>query len=199
VNVVEVDERESRWEDSDPRFRVYLVEKAHDSYTTRACDITGADVLEAIAWAQQSVRGEGGLVAVALVGSRHQSGEPERGLVWLLGGDLVHADERTLREAESTQSVRSRPRRTRGGQVERARGTGALSQAGGAWSPAGQRSRSMISSAVARTIAPRDPAVAVGTSAARRVDWRAGVRRGVDGSGIDMGSATALTGANSTT
>jgi hypothetical protein len=46
---------------------------------------------------------------------------------------------------------------------------------------------------------PRDPPVAVGTSAARRVDWRAGVRRGVDGFGIDMGSATALTGATSTT
>jgi hypothetical protein len=46
---------------------------------------------------------------------------------------------------------------------------------------------------------PRDLPVAVGTSAARRVDWRAGVRRGVDGFGIDMGSATALTGATSTT
>ena len=78
MNVVEVDEREGSWEDSDPRFRVYLFEKAHGSYTTRTCDITGADVLEAIAWAQQSVCGEGGLIAVALVGSRHHSGEPER-------------------------------------------------------------------------------------------------------------------------
>jgi hypothetical protein len=37
--------------------------------------------------------------------------------------------------------------------LHRAHRTGALSQADGAWSPAGQRSRSMISSAVAGTIA----------------------------------------------
>jgi hypothetical protein len=113
VNVVEVDERESSWEDSDPRFRVYLFEKAHGSYTTRTCDITGADDLEAIAWAQQSVRGEGGLIAVALVGSRHHSGEPERGLVWLLGDDLVHADERTLREADRVTLTKMRERGSR--------------------------------------------------------------------------------------
>jgi hypothetical protein len=46
---------------------------------------------------------------------------------------------------------RSRPRPAR--RLGRAPVTGALSQAGGAWSPAGQRSRSMISSAVAGTIA----------------------------------------------
>jgi hypothetical protein len=67
---------------------------------------------------------------------------------------VVHAIRaRTPAQITSTQIVRPRPHRTRGGQVEKARGTGALSQAGGACSPAGQRWRSMISSAVADTIA----------------------------------------------
>jgi hypothetical protein len=55
----------------------------------------------------------GGLIAVALVGSRHHSGEPERGLVWLLGGDLVHAEERTLREADRVTLTKMRERGSR--------------------------------------------------------------------------------------
>jgi hypothetical protein len=107
-----VDERDSSWEDSDPRFRVYLFEKAQGFYATRTYDITGADVLEAIAWAQQKLRGEEGSIAVALVGSHH-FGKPGRGLVWVLGGDLVCADERTLHEADRAALAKMRERGSR--------------------------------------------------------------------------------------
>jgi len=58
MDVVEVDERDSSWEDPSPRFRVYLYEDRHGSgsYGTRTYDITGADVLETIQWARRAAR-----------------------------------------------------------------------------------------------------------------------------------------------
>lgn len=68
VNVVGVDERDSSWEDNDPRFRVYLLEGGDEpgrSWTTDTYDITGADVLEVVDWARDHA-GDG-VFAVALV------------------------------------------------------------------------------------------------------------------------------------
>jgi hypothetical protein len=79
VNVVQigqVDERDSGWENDRPRFRVYL----HGSGPTTThgwtdtYDVTGADVLQVIDWAQRQAKeqlypGFG------------------RGLVWLVGVD----------------------------------------------------------------------------------------------------------------
>jgi ABC-type sugar transport system substrate-binding protein len=57
------------------------------------------------------------------------------------------------------------------------------------WTP----SRSIISSAVAGTMARVIRPSRWAQSAARWVDWRAGVQQGVDGFGIDTGSPPALT------
>jgi hypothetical protein len=95
VHVEPVDERTGEWEDHRPRFRVYLFEPtdAARSLRTSTYDVTGAEALEVIAWAEQQA-GEDGLYAVALV-SRNPRGE--RGLTWLQGvdanagpGDLRH-------------------------------------------------------------------------------------------------------------
>jgi hypothetical protein len=92
VEIRAVDERDSSWEKPDPRFRVYL----HGSGATRTqgwtatYDITGADVLQVIDWAQRQA-GDSLTYAVALVWddrAREQSHPGQtRGLVWLLGMD----------------------------------------------------------------------------------------------------------------
>ncbi|MFZ5849600.1 MAG: hypothetical protein ACOYX5_19710 [Actinomycetota bacterium] len=91
VRIVEVDERDSAWEDSDPRFRVYLHGSGADSTrgSTATYDVTGADVLQVIDWAQRQA-GDRLTYAVALV--RDRGGDSValahgRGLVWLVGMD----------------------------------------------------------------------------------------------------------------
>ena len=85
-----VDERDSSWEDDAPRFRVYLFERGRggDYAVTDTWDITGADVLEAIRWAQDRA-GRDGLYAVAVVRDELKLDDehPSRGLVWLVGMD----------------------------------------------------------------------------------------------------------------
>jgi hypothetical protein len=82
-----VDERDSSWEDDSPRFRVYLHSHPGPGSVTATYDLTGADVLQAVDWAQSHVA-VGGTYAVALVCERPGSaGGPERGLVWLVGID----------------------------------------------------------------------------------------------------------------
>lgn len=88
-----VDGRDSRWEDHDPRFRVYVFDElepgsddaAAARYATATWDLTGFDVLDAIRWAQDQA-GERGLYAVALLADGYQS-HHDRGLVWLVGMD----------------------------------------------------------------------------------------------------------------
>ncbi len=92
MQVLQVDERDSGWEDPDPWFRVYL----HGSTTTSTggwtdtYDITGADVLQVIDWAQRQA-GEQLTYAVALVrdDKEQERINPRfgRGLVWLVGMD----------------------------------------------------------------------------------------------------------------
>lgn len=88
IQVTEVDERDSSWEDSSPRFRVYLHGSGESDTrgSTATYDLTGADVLQAIDWAQRQA-GSDLTYAVALVGDVGPSGEPRRGLTWLVGMD----------------------------------------------------------------------------------------------------------------
>lgn len=55
IHVVEVDESDSRWECAQPRFRVYLHGSGRESTLgwTDTYDVTGADVLQVIDWAQR--------------------------------------------------------------------------------------------------------------------------------------------------
>ncbi|WP_144765181.1 NUDIX domain-containing protein [Curtobacterium sp. 9128] len=81
----EVDERDSAWEDQHPRFRVYLQERDGDGFVTETHDLTGADALQAIDWAQREAAARPDAVwALALVG-RDDRGL--RGLTWLVGMD----------------------------------------------------------------------------------------------------------------
>jgi len=92
VQVVQVDERDSGWEDPDPRFRVYLHGSGETSTAgwTDTYDITGADVLQVIDWAQRQT-GDQLTYAVALVRDDKELERINpgfgRGLVWLVGMD----------------------------------------------------------------------------------------------------------------
>ena len=92
VQVVQVDERDSGWENSHPRFRVYLHGSGPTSTHgwTDTYDVTGADVLQVIDWAQRQA-GDSLTYAVALVHddpARDQLNPGSgRGLVWLVGMD----------------------------------------------------------------------------------------------------------------
>ncbi len=112
--IAPVDERDSGWEDDTPRFRVYVFDplralnepgevRRHEDgardrlpavpprppYLTSTWDVTDADALDVLRWAQAKA-GADGLYSVALVrtepdGSAH--GGLARGLVWLVGMD----------------------------------------------------------------------------------------------------------------
>ncbi|HEY0645297.1 MAG TPA: hypothetical protein VGD39_17900 [Nocardioides sp.] len=86
IHAEAVDERDSSWEDHSPRFRVYVHSHPGPSSATSTYDLTGADVLQAVDWAQSHVPA-GGTYAVALVQDRPGPAGPERGLVWLVGID----------------------------------------------------------------------------------------------------------------
>ena len=92
MSVVPVDERDSGWEQPLPRFRVYLHESSATSPggATWTYDVTGADVVQVVDWAQQQAAGRR-TFAVALVyddaAVEQASPGDGRGLVWLLGMD----------------------------------------------------------------------------------------------------------------
>lgn len=92
IHVEQVDERDSNWEQRDPRFRVYL-HGSDESSThgwTDTYDITGADVLQVIDWAQRQA-GDTLTYAIALVSenAEYERLSPGRcrGLIWLVGID----------------------------------------------------------------------------------------------------------------
>ncbi|HET8961411.1 hypothetical protein [Nocardioides sp.] len=91
LRIDQVDERDSNWEDSSPRFRVYLHGSGErgTSGWTDTYDVVGADILQVIDWAQRQAAGSL-TYAVALVcddqGPRREPGRG-RGLVWLVGMD----------------------------------------------------------------------------------------------------------------
>jgi hypothetical protein len=87
MKVTPVDERGSGWEDSAPRFRVYLFSGPGPGHTTSTFDVTEGDVLDAIRWAQLEA-GNDRTFSVALVRDERQAGgNMVRGLVWLVGMD----------------------------------------------------------------------------------------------------------------
>ena len=92
MQIAQVDERDSGWELSKPRFRVYLHGSGESSTSgwTDTYDITGADVIQVIDWAQRQA-GTSLTYAVALVydDRAQQQLNPGhgRGLVWLAGMD----------------------------------------------------------------------------------------------------------------
>ncbi|MCD9152942.1 hypothetical protein [Aeromicrobium duanguangcaii] len=105
IEIAQVDERDSSWEDHHPRFRVYLHGSGESSTYgwTDTYDVTGADVLQVIDWAQRQA---GGLLtyAVALVSdldSHAEKVEVDRGLTWLVGIDGNDNTDRDPRGAES--------------------------------------------------------------------------------------------------
>ncbi|WP_031465576.1 hypothetical protein [Sciscionella sediminilitoris] len=97
MHVVEVDERDSSWEDADPRFRVYLFtggDLPYTSWTVETCDITGAGLLDVLGWAEERAGEQNALYAIALVGTDHRVPQVQRrGLTWLIGMDANHPAE----------------------------------------------------------------------------------------------------------
>lgn len=91
VQIEQVDERDNNWEVSGPRFRVYLHGSGETTLGwTDTYDITGADILQVIEWAQRQA-GDSLTFAVALVHDDVAREELEpgrgRGLIWLVGMD----------------------------------------------------------------------------------------------------------------
>jgi hypothetical protein len=94
VEITQVDERDSSWEDHGPRFRVYLHRDpgphAPAGGSTDTYDITGADVAQVIDWAQRRA-GDVQTYSIALVrddgDAERRDPDAGRGLVWLLGVD----------------------------------------------------------------------------------------------------------------
>lgn len=91
VQIVPVDERDSSWEVDTPRFRVYLHGSGETTHGwTATYDITGADVLQVIDWAQREA-GDSLTYAVALVYDDKAEAQVNsgggRGLLWLVGTD----------------------------------------------------------------------------------------------------------------
>jgi hypothetical protein len=92
VEILGVDERDSSWENSNPRFRVYL-QRTQGSYVggwTATYDVTGADLVQVIDWAQRTA-GDALVYSIALVmddqGKDRVNPGHGRGLVWLVGMD----------------------------------------------------------------------------------------------------------------
>lgn len=110
MHVEPVDERTSEWEDHRPRFRVYLFEPtdAVRSFRTSTYDVTGAEALEVLAWAEDQA-GDEGLYAVALVG---QNARGEQGLTWLQGIDANSAPGDLRQEVLRTAMLGRRGRRS---------------------------------------------------------------------------------------
>lgn len=108
MDVIEVDERDSTWEHQSPRFRVYLQRPAGDVHATQTFDLTGADALQAIDWAQRQAEPTGSLWALALVGTDSRG---LRGLTWLVGMDANDppSDEHEVDLAERMRARGSTP------------------------------------------------------------------------------------------
>jgi len=107
MNVRGVDERTSQWESDEPTFRVYLFSggRSGRSWTTGTYDITDADVVQVLGWAQEQV-GPEDLFAVALVSL---DAKGELGLTWLTGLDANDADAESREGFTRMRERRGRP------------------------------------------------------------------------------------------
>ena len=124
IEIKQVDERDSSWEDSNPRFRVYFHGSGPDSTHgwTDTYDVTGADVLQVIDWAQRQA-GEVLTYAIALVlddeAAELCNPGHGRGLIWLVGCDgndypLDHTQDRTQERQSRMLTRRTDPVRIPG-------------------------------------------------------------------------------------
>jgi hypothetical protein len=110
VRIVQVDERDNNWECNEPRFRVYLHGSGETSTSgwTDTYDITGADVLQVIDWAQKQA-GDSLTYAVALVWDDKAQAELNpgggRGLIWLVGYDGNANVFKDTREADALRRM----------------------------------------------------------------------------------------------
>lgn len=91
AQIVDVDERDSRWELRDPTFRIYVqsARGENESASTSTYDVSGVDVEAAIRLARRLAKPDEH-VAIALVQDFTEDAlkqHPGRGLVWLLGED----------------------------------------------------------------------------------------------------------------
>jgi hypothetical protein len=113
VSIVPVDERDSAWEQPRPRFRVYLhgSGEASTGGWTATYDVTGADVIQVIDWAQRQA-GSDRTYAIALVyddRAREEAGPGNgRGLVWLVGMDGNDCDPEDPYTVETQQRMLER-------------------------------------------------------------------------------------------
>ena len=111
MQVTTVEERDSAWEDPHPRIRVYL-HGSRETTTgglTDTFDITGADVLQVIDWAQRQA-GDRLTYAVALVrDGRHGAHNPGqgRGLVWPVDMAATTTRGRLLRASRGSNGCSS--------------------------------------------------------------------------------------------
>lgn len=121
VLIDEVDERDSSWEDLNPRFRVYLFaggDEPERSWAVETYDVREADVLEVVHWAIEQGGAER-LFAVALVTQDSDDTDPirsRRGLTWLLGLDANvppanEAEDKTLQQMHARRTARRDPGR----------------------------------------------------------------------------------------
>lgn len=114
VQIGPVDERDCNWENANPRFRVYFqrTQGPRIGGWTATYDITGADVVQVIDWAQRQA-GQVFVYSIALVSddrAREQSMPGHgRGLVWLLGMD-GNRDDLDPAEAEIQRRMLARRR-----------------------------------------------------------------------------------------
>jgi hypothetical protein len=114
IEVVAVDERDNSWEDPRPCFRVYLHGSGASTTAgwTATYDITGADVLQVIDWAQRQA-GTSLTYAVALVRDDRSRAVSNpggvRGLVWLVGMD-ANDGTTDARELETQERMLGRRR-----------------------------------------------------------------------------------------
>jgi hypothetical protein len=82
VRVEVVDERDSSWENHEPRFRVYFWEPGDPGLTSYTYDLTEADIDDATEWAQKNAAGRQYGMALVVDDS-----VAARGLVWVRGRD----------------------------------------------------------------------------------------------------------------
>lgn len=113
MRVEAVDERDSRWEDHEARYRVYFFDSGPEeldwsdppaSWGVRTKDVTGAEYSDVLEYARAGA-GPGALYAIALVVDDPVDG---RGLVWLAGmdyNDRARSDWDTVRRERMARAA----------------------------------------------------------------------------------------------
>lgn len=102
MKAVQVDERNSEWEGSDPAFKVILFEPA-GSWAVDTWDLSECGVLDAIRWAQRNVAANGAWALGLIAEQPDGEGGQSEGFIYLEGFDL-NAQAQDLSPWERRQS-----------------------------------------------------------------------------------------------